>query len=159
MKITNSTKKSIAKAILAISTIILTLGLITAISIPASAAEATVDDEVLTRHVSNIHTIKGYFDTSFKCTNMNKLKLYYRFRSYDDTVWWLLTEEELGYIPEPDTTYYFTYDDKGTTDCDCPEEYDCDCFAYDDEYITCEPEPEISEIVYYISYIFTLKFN
>ncbi len=163
MKITNHTKKSIAKAVLAISTIILIVGMITAISLPVSAVGVEVDDVEFTYSTSTIHTVAGKFHHSLDVTNyLGEPETLYQFRSYDDEVWWHLTEEEIGHIPNfefEDTTYYLTYNDMGTTECDCPPEYDCDCYLYDDEFISCELEPKIANIIHYISYILAIKFN
>ena len=66
--------------------------------------------------------------------------VYYQFRSNDNTVWWLLTESEIGFIPDYNTTYTLTYDDNGTTKtnkpCDCGSEIDCECEVYDDTFIS-----------------------
>lgn len=69
---------------------------------------------------------------------------YYQFKSYDDTVWWALTEEEMGFIPEANKTYTLTYYDNDTTienkPCDCPPEYYCECEVYDDIFVAIREE-------------------
>ena len=79
---------------------------------------------------NNIETIEGkFYDT-------NDDSGFYQFRSDDDSVWWVLTEEEIGEIPSFEENYTLTYSDRGTTEChDCPEEWDCECELYDDEFI------------------------
>lgn len=61
---------------------------------------------------------------------------YYQFKSYDDSVWWLLTAEEIGFEPEEDKPYTLIYNNNGTTDCtECAEEFDCECELYDDIFL------------------------
>lgn len=65
---------------------------------------------------------------------------YYQFRSDDDSVWWLLTEDEIGKIPSFENEYVLTYFDNGTTarnkNCGCPPENDCECEFYDDIFLS-----------------------
>lgn len=59
-----------------------------------------------------------------------------QFKSYDDTVWWYITEEELGFVPEANKTYTLVFYDNGTKDCaKCPEEFNCECEVYDDIFL------------------------
>lgn len=64
---------------------------------------------------------------------------YYQFRSYDDTVWWLLTEDEIGFKPSTEKEYALLYCNNGTTkankSCDCLLEWECECELYDDVFI------------------------
>ena len=61
---------------------------------------------------------------------------WYQFKSYDDTVWWALTTEDIGFVPEANKTYTLMYYDNGTTDCiECAEELDCECEVYDDIFL------------------------
>jgi hypothetical protein len=61
---------------------------------------------------------------------------WYQFKSYDDTVWWALTTEDIGFVPEANKTYILLYNDNGTTDCtECAEELDCECEVYDDIFL------------------------
>lgn len=61
---------------------------------------------------------------------------WYQFKSYDDTVWWALTAEDLGFVPEANKTYTLLYYDNGTTDCtECAEEFECECEVYDDIFL------------------------
>lgn len=59
---------------------------------------------------------------------------WYQFKSYDDTVWWALTTEDIGFTPEPNKTYTLIYYDNGTTDCTTHN--DCECEVYDDIFLT-----------------------
>lgn len=61
---------------------------------------------------------------------------WYQFKSYDDTVWWALTTEDIGFVPEANKTYILLYNDNGTTDCtECAEEFECECEVYDDIFL------------------------
>jgi hypothetical protein len=66
---------------------------------------------------------------------------YYQFRSDDNETWWLLTEEEIGEVPNTEDKYVLTYHNGGTAEqgsvCDCPPEYECECHVYDDIFIDC----------------------
>ena len=66
-------------------------------------------------------------------------KTYYQFKSYDDTVWWSLTEDEIGFAPTEDKEYTLLYCNNGTTkenkSCECIPEWDCECEVYDDVFI------------------------
>lgn len=61
---------------------------------------------------------------------------WYQFKSYDDAVWWALTAEGIGFVPERNKTYVLMYYDNGTTDCtECAEEFECECEVYDDIFL------------------------
>lgn len=61
---------------------------------------------------------------------------WYQFKSYDNTVWWALSTEDIGFTPEANKTYILSYYDNGTTDCtECPEKFDCECEVYDDIFL------------------------
>lgn len=66
-----------------------------------------------------------------------EVEKYYQFKSYDDEVWWCLTEEDMGFIPEAGKEYVLAYYQNGTTkdNHECPEEYECDCYCYDDIFL------------------------
>ena len=84
----------------------------------------------------SIKTVEGKFYHDIDLTDHNGfMDKYYQFRSDDNSVWWLLTAEEIGEIPDTETKYSLKYDNNFTTDCDCPEEFNCDCYCYDDEFI------------------------
>ena len=99
-------------------------------------------------HKGDIHTIDVSADAFNKqVTDGEKIPLsvangsiewldgndWYQFISYDNTVWWTLNTETLGFVPDADKTYTLFYYDNGTTDCtECPKEYDCECEVYDD---------------------------
>ena len=68
---------------------------------------------------------------------------YHHFRSDDEEDWWALTEEfEIGHKPNYTDKYRLYYSDNGTTKenppCDCPPEYECDCYVYDDIFLHIE---------------------
>ena len=61
---------------------------------------------------------------------------WYQFKSYDNTVWWALTTEDIGFVPEENKAYTLIYYDNGTTDCtECDEIDDCECEIYDDIFL------------------------
>lgn len=81
-----------------------------------------------------VKVAEGYFhcDIDAKDEQGNDIK-WYQFRSYDDEVWWCLTEDEIGHIPtDVRDTYILYYSDNGTTGCNCPPEWECEEFLYDD---------------------------
>ena len=81
----------------------------------------------------------GTFSTNdFEMTSSDGVKAqYYQFKSYDNEVWWCLTEEDMGFIPKEGKEYVLAYYQNGTTkdNHECPEEYDCDCYCYDDIFL------------------------
>ena len=81
----------------------------------------------------------GYFmgDTFELMDSDMKKDMYYQFKSYDDEVWWCLTEEDIGFKPEQGKSYLLAFYQNGTTveNHECPEEYECDCYCYDDIYL------------------------
>lgn len=80
-----------------------------------------------------IVTVEGKFYGPFEET-------LYQFKSHDDSVWWLLSADEIGYVPDITKEYALTYDNNGTTaankPCDCIPEWECECEVYDDEFIS-----------------------
>ena len=89
---------------------------------------------------SNTKEVKGQFYDSVVATNQNgNTNTYYHFKSNDDKVWWLVTADELGFIPKANTEYVLVYDDNGTTKankpCDCAPEDECECEVYDDIFL------------------------
>lgn len=66
-----------------------------------------------------------------------EVEKYYQFKSYDNEVWWCLTEKDMGFIPEAGKEYVLAFYQNGTTKetHECPEEYDCDCYCYDDIFL------------------------
>lgn len=68
---------------------------------------------------------------------------YYQFKSTDNSVWWYVSAEEIGYKPIEGQGYVLYYDTQGTTEenkpCDCAEEYECECEVYDDTLIAVLP--------------------
>lgn len=62
-----------------------------------------------------------------------------QFKSYDNNVWWYLSYEKLGFIPQKGETYTVIYDNNNTEqDNYCTHEVDeCDnCWREDDKFIT-----------------------
>ena len=86
-----------------------------------------------------VDTAVGTFsDDNFKATlPSGEEEYYYQFKSDDNEVWWCLTEEEMGFVPEIGKKYIVAYYQNGTTkdNHECPEEYECDCYCYDDIFL------------------------
>ena len=79
------------------------------------------------------NTTIGTFTGGFEDWDGNT---HYQFKSYDNTVWWAITVEEIGFTPTANKLYTLVYYDNGTTDCyECPEEYNCECEVYDDIFL------------------------
>lgn len=97
-------------------------------------------------HNGNECTLVGAFDGSHIGPHGDE---YYHFRSNDGTVWWDLTERQMGFIPKANAEYAFTYNNNGTTKankpCDCSPEYECECEVYDDEFISIKKLQTITE--------------
>ena len=90
---------------------------------------------------ANKISLVGKFYGSHIGTDLDGNKdIYYEFKSNDGSVWWSLTDYQMGFIPKTDVEYILTYDNKGTTKenkpCDCAAEYDCECEVYDDEFVS-----------------------
>lgn len=87
----------------------------------------------------DVDTAVGYFSTNnFEMTSPDGVKeKYYQFKSYDNEVWWCLTEKDMGFIPKEGKSYMIAFYQNGTTveNHECPEEYECDCYCYDDIYL------------------------
>ena len=84
----------------------------------------------------SVKTVEGKFYHDMKLTDYDGITdTYYQFRADDNSVWWILTAEEIGEIPDTTTKYSLKYNNNFTTECDCPEEWDCECYCYDDEFI------------------------
>lgn len=62
----------------------------------------------------------------------------YLFTSTDKELYWFISCDELGFTPKANTLYYFVYSDNGTSHCNCNPEFHCDCYLYDDFFISCE---------------------
>lgn len=87
--------------------------------------------------------IEGKFYGDTICTDSNGIEdTYYQFRSDDDSVWWILTAEEIGHIPNTEDKYTLYYTDNGTVKetpvCDCLPEWECECYLYDDIFFAVE---------------------
>lgn len=87
--------------------------------------------------------IEGKFYGDMICRDCQGVEdTYYQFKSDDDTVWWVLTEAEIGRIPNAEDKYTLYYMDNGTTKetlvCDCLPEWDCECYLYDDIFFYIE---------------------
>jgi hypothetical protein len=118
-------KKILTLVLILIITFLLTIGL--CVSCDRNEPNTTVETVGKFHHTMELKDINGTED------------LYYQFRSSDNTVWWLLTETEMGFVPDYNTEYTLTYDNNGTTkenkSCDCKPEWDCECEVYDDVFI------------------------
>ena len=80
----------------------------------------------------------GTFYGNYNMTNADgEEEYYYQFKSYDDEVWWCLTLEDMGFVPERGADYMLVYYQNETTKetHKCPDEYECDCYCYDDIYL------------------------
>ena len=66
-------------------------------------------------------------------------KQYFQFKSYDDAVWWILTKDDIGFVPMLEKEYALLYCNNGTTkenkSCDCVPDLECECEVYDDVLI------------------------
>lgn len=63
----------------------------------------------------------------------------YQFKSFDNENWWNLTKDELGFVPDSSKKYTLVYYQNETTKNNhkCDQEYDCDCYCYDDLFLGC----------------------
>ena len=108
----------------ALITILLSLALLGAVAI-SCASETSV-------------TGQFYGCTEATDTNGNT-NTYYQFKANDNSVWWQLTAEEIGFVPNANKEYTLTYDNNGTTKankpCDCGPEFECECEVYDDIFL------------------------
>lgn len=91
----------------------------------------------------SVLSIEGKFYSDMVCKDYKGVEdVYYQFKSDDDTVWWILTETEIGHIPNFDDKYILHYTDNGTVKetpvCDCLPEWDCECYLYDDIFFHIE---------------------
>lgn len=82
----------------------------------------------------------GKFYSNMELTDSHeKTDLYFQFKSNDNSVWWVLTAEEIGSIPSYEKEYNLIYFDNGTTaenkNCDCLPEWECECEVYDDLFL------------------------
>lgn len=90
-----------------------------------------------------VASIEGKFYGDTVCVNHQGIEdIYYQFKSDDDTVWWILTAEEIGHTPNTKGKYILYYTDNGTNNesqvCDCLPEWDCECEVYDDIFLGIE---------------------
>ena len=77
--------------------------------------------------------VVGEFHNTFEAQDhKGNTHTYHQFRSYNDTVWWVLTEKQIGHTPEANQTYTLFYYDNNTTQC---EHTDCECSLYDDIFL------------------------
>ena len=84
---------------------------------------------------------QGKFSEGFKDFDG---KTYYQFKSNDNSVWWTLTESEIGFKPSTEKEYILLYCNNGTTaenkTCGCLPE--CECEVYDDVFLGLFEEEE-----------------
>lgn len=110
--------------------------------------------EFMPNRAGNIQTVNGRFYLATEMQDMEgNIETLYQFRSDDDSVWWLLSAEEISFIPQLlYQEYSLTYDNNGTTPehkpCDCSPEYECECEVYDDEFLGIFPVSSIERILY-----------
>ena len=88
----------------------------------------------------NVDTAIGYFcgePYNFIDPKTGDEIVMYQFKSIDNEVWWCLTENEMGFVPRSGQRYILAYYQNGTTkeNHTCPEEYDCECYCYDDVFL------------------------
>lgn len=89
---------------------------------------------------ANTVSVSGKFNDTIEATDDNgDTNLYYQFKSNDGKVWWILTEKEMGFVPDEGTEYVLTYNNNGTTkenkSCGCAPKLNCECEVYDDVFI------------------------
>jgi hypothetical protein len=92
-----------------------------------NGTETVEDDKILDTKYSGhysvgIHSIKGKFEWLDGDD-------WYQFTSDDNTVYWTLTTDSIGFIPESEKSYTLMYHDNGTPDD-----------IYDDVFITVKGE-------------------
>lgn len=87
----------------------------------------------------DFQTVYGKFYNTIEAIHNGKNETMYQFRSFDNSVWWLLSESEIGFVPNYNNTYVLMYCDNGTTaenkTCGCPPEWECECELYDDIFL------------------------
>lgn len=86
----------------------------------------------------DITTAVGRFTSSIDSIDEDgNAVVLYQFKSYDNEVWWCLTEDDMGFVPKDGQRYIIAFYQNGTTKENhiCPEEYDCDCYCYDDVFL------------------------
>lgn len=102
-----------------------------------------INGEIMEGMEIPVTAVEGKFYGDLTCKNYQGIEnVYYQFRSDNDTVWWVLTIEEIGHIPNADDKYILYYTDNGTVKgdpvCDCLPEWDCECYLYDDIFFYIE---------------------
>jgi hypothetical protein len=94
--------------------------------------------ELKHNQVIDFNVVYGKFHNTIEVVCNGKNETMHQFRSYDNSVWWLLTEEDIGSIPN-NGNYALMYCDNGTTaenkTCGCPPEWKCECEVYDDIFL------------------------
>lgn len=95
----------------------------------------------LVKGLHNVHAVEGSFYGEIEMINNHTLEkeTWYQFQSDDNAIWWRLSREEIGHIPDNKTKYILIYNDNGTTaenkPCNCASYIDCECELYDDKFI------------------------
>ena len=82
-----------------------------------------------------VHPVSGHFVKAEETEN----ETYFNFEG-DET--WILSESELGFIPEENVEYTLYVSDNGTSFCEVtyhPE--NCECFMWDDTFISMKTAP------------------
>ena len=103
--------------------------------------EAHIPNPYIGKMLNPISTY-GTFQSSWQGINyLGETETLYQFKSYDDSLWWSLTEADLGFIPEYGRSYALLYDENVDTkeNHKCDPALDCDCYAYDDLFLGVYP--------------------
>ena len=86
-------------------------------------------------------SVKQIYGTFYGTVNSvdgknEKTKLY-QFKSYDDSFWWTLSADDIGFIPINGKPYVLAFNEGGSTkeNHKCPTELNCDCYSYDDLFL------------------------
>ena len=85
----------------------------------------------------SVKTAVGTFIGGHECVLPDgSTDIFYQFKSYDNKVWWAVTEKEIGFKPLLDTPYLIAEYENDTTEC---PKYEHECtgeeFVYDDIFL------------------------
>ena len=86
----------------------------------------------------DVKTVCGTFYGTWEGVNCRGDKeIFHQFKAFDDSVWWALTVDDLGFVPIDGKIYVLVYDENKDTEENhtCPSDLDCDCYAYDDLFL------------------------
>lgn len=83
-----------------------------------------------------------YTSVNLGCDGLASDEKLYQFYSDNNKVWWVLTESEIGCVPNMGDKYMLYYTDNATTEktrfCNCMPEQNCECYLYDDIFFHIE---------------------